>query len=109
VEIGFSENYRACFAQARDDRGILFGNVSGTHSRGRTRGLAGDIDEILDRNGHAMQWTAVDSAATFFVERTRCGARALGVDSDERVCPLAVLGDGGKAQLDLLSSSGHRK
>jgi hypothetical protein len=67
VQIRFPENHRACVAQARDHGGIPVRNVSATHSRCRRGGLAGDIDEILDRNGHAVQRATVDSTAALFV------------------------------------------
>src|SRR5207248_824029 len=95
-------------AQSLDDGGVACGDVAGPNARGGGRWLASHVDEILDRDRHAVQRTAIDAAAAFLVDRTGHGARALGVDKDERVGTRAVLGDGGEACVDTFGGGGCR-
>src|SRR5262245_5474299 len=109
MQVGFSNDHRAGFAQSRDNGCVAIGDMPGAYSRSRTGGLAGDIDEILDRDRHAVKWATGDATATLFVDRTRGVAGAVSVDMDKRVCPLAVLGDGRKALFDLVDGSDHQE
>jgi len=49
------------------------------------RGQAGDVDDVLDANRNAMQWSADSTRGEFFLGRSSSVHRSIGVEPDEGV------------------------
>ena len=99
VQVCFSDDHRAGFAQALHRNRIPFRHVTRADFGRCGCRLSSDVDEILDRDRHSVERTAIDAAPSFVVDHLCRGARAGLVDENECVRPLAVLGDCGEALL----------
>ena len=97
VQVGLAEDDGARLAESLDDGRVANGQMPLPHVGRGGRQLAGDVDEILDRDRHPVQGAAIDSATAFLVHGPRRGARGDGLGVDERVGTGAVFGEGGKA------------
>lgn len=109
VEIRFADDDRAGFAKSRDHRRIARGDVLASNVRRGGRGLAGDVDQVLDRDRNAVHRAAVYAAPLFVVRGLRGSTCAGFVDEDEGVGAAAMFGDRGEAGFNELRRRRHRE
>ena len=100
--IGSPNRNESRCAQARDARGILRGRSRVTqHDRTGGRHLAGNIEQILDRDWNAGKGRRCRAMRTKVVVIVRRGERARGIDLEEDTPPFAGrIVDPRKALLD---------
>ena len=85
-EVRLAEDDRAGVEQALDGEGMLRGHVIEAGGRGAGGGRAGDVVEVLDRDGEAVQGAAVDAAGDLLLGDASAVVKLmLAVDVDEGV------------------------
>ncbi len=90
VQVGLADEHRAGLAQVGDRRRIAFGDVAVAHARRRGRRHAADVEQVLDRDRHAVQRTAVVAGGQLLIGLARLPQRLVGHHEDERVQPRVV-------------------
>ena len=99
VEIGLADQNRAGASKLRDDRRIRGGHVSFAHARGCRRRHARNVDQVLDRDGDAVQRSAVAPRRQLAIRRRGIAASVIAHHADERIEPRLELGDALKTLL----------
>ncbi len=96
---GTSHRDHACGAECGDDRRVPFrGGRGGENARARRRHLAGDIEQILPGERHAVERTEGTSSAQPSCRRFRLGAGMIGADASEETGHVGC-SDGGQRLL----------
>ena len=80
-----------------DDHRIARRHVSAPHARGRSRWRAAKIDEILERDRHAVQRAAITAGGNLLVGVARLRTRLVGEHRDEGVDRRIAFGDAREA------------
>ena len=80
-----TDDDRARFAQPDDHLGVACGHVGAEMPRAHGRGDAGSVHKVLDRDGNAVQHTAVLSAGEFVPGPDRVPPGLFRRHSDERI------------------------
>src|SRR4051812_25903319 len=81
----FAEQDRARRTKAAHDFGVRLRNVFLEDFRVASRDIAGNIDDVLDTDGHAMQRTAYAACADFAFRFARHREHPFPVELDECV------------------------
>jgi hypothetical protein len=103
---GGADNHRAGLAQPGDDGRAGRGDVAVPHPGRGGRGHATDVDQILERNRHAVQRAAIEPGGALTVGLLRLASRFVGHDEDEGVQPRLIAIDLREASLDEIAG-GH--
>ena len=79
VQVGLADEHRAGLPQvARSTGASCVGDVALAHARRRRRRRARDVEEVLDRDRHAVQRSAVVAGGELAVGLARLRARFVG-------------------------------
>ena len=74
-----------------DDGGrVVLGDVTLAHARRGRRRRAADVENVLDRDRYAVQWSAIPSGRQLAVRLARLTPRLVCGDENERVQPRVV-------------------
>ena len=90
VQVGLADEHRAGLPQMGDGRRVALGDVALAHARRRGGRRAADVEQILDRDRHAVQRSAVVAGGELAVGVARLLPRLVGHDQDEGVQPRVV-------------------
>ncbi len=101
-EIGLAEEDRSGIAQPGDKRGVCVGERRCDRPCPVARGRAAHVDQVLDRDGHAVERTQVPPRTEVLAGLVRLRARAVGEDRGKGVEFRLARGDQRQRGLDLV-------
>ena len=82
--VGLADDHRPCLPQPADDDGIAQGGCGGPEHQRAGRGrLAGDIEQILDRDNGAVEWSERHAGSFARIAGVSRGPRGLGIELRE--------------------------
>ena len=97
VQVGLADEHRAGRAQPRRDDRRRRRDVPAPHARRRGGRRPAKIDQILERDRHAVQRAAVAAGGNLLIGGARLRARLVGQHGDEGVDRRIALGDAREA------------
>jgi hypothetical protein len=100
MEVRFADEHRAGCTEALRNWCIGSGHAIRKHVRGRGCGHPGDIDQVLQRNGQAMQRATIPAGRALGIHGPRRCPRGIAINSYECVGGGVMSGDCIQAEIN---------